>query len=80
MNQKKTSHNMASEAANILSSSKSSEIQQKLAGSVLSQVNSGYQTGAKMENIASKVLSSSKYNGTTKALAGCVLSQANKKR
>lgn len=80
MNKKKTGHSMASEAAKILNDPNSSEIQQKLAGSVLSQVNSGHQTGAKMEDIASKALSSSKYNKTTKSLAGSVLSQANKER
>lgn len=80
MNQKKTSYNIASEAARILNNPNSSEIQQKLAGSVLSQVQAGNQTSSEMESIASKALSSTKYNDTTKSLAGSVLSQANKER
>jgi hypothetical protein len=80
MNNKKTSPNMASNAAKILNNSNASGIQQKLAGSVLSQANPQHQTSAGLEDIAAKVLSSPKYNDTTKSLAGSVLSQANKQR
>jgi len=80
MNNKKTSPDMASIAAQVLHSPNASGVQQKLAGSVLSQANASHQTGAMMEDIASKVLASPKYSDTTKSLAGSVLSQSNKKR
>lgn len=80
MNQKKSSDKLASTAAKILQDSNASAIQQKLAGSVLSQASSNKQTGKEMEQIASKVLESEKYNDTTKSLAGSVLGQSNKER
>ncbi|MBP0012682.1 MAG: hypothetical protein J7545_10245 [Roseofilum sp. SBFL] len=80
MNKKKSSPQIASQAAKILSSEKSSEIQKKLAASALSQRDRRKQTGSQMENIAAKALQSKKYNETTKSLAGSVLSQANKGR
>lgn len=80
MNPKSTSTKMSTIASKVLKSPQASEIQKTLAGSVLSQVNKGNQTGSKMENVASKVLKSNKYNDLTKSLAGSVLSQANKKR
>ena len=58
-------------------SSKTAKI---LAGSALSQVQKGKQTGSKVEDLASKVLQSPKYSDKTKSLAGSVLSQSNKER
>ncbi len=80
MNTKKSSPNMASEAAKILSSKTASNIQQVLAGSVLSQVNPKNQTSGEVETIAAKALMSPKYSETTKSLAGSVLSQSAKER
>lgn len=80
MNIKKTSNDLASLAGKILNDPDASKIQKTLAGSVLSQVNTENQTGARMEDIASDVLNSTKYNDTTKSLAGSVLSQSNKNR
>jgi hypothetical protein len=80
MNNKKTSKPIASLASEILRDPNSSAIQKTLAGSALSQVNKGNQTGSEMESIASKVLDSNKYNDQTKSLAGSILSQSDKKR
>lgn len=80
MNYKSTTNKMATSAAKILNNSHSSNIQRKLAGSVLSQANTEKQSGSYMEDLASKVLSSQKYNQTTKSLAGSVVSQSNKER
>jgi len=80
MNNKKTSKPIASLASEILRDPNSSAIQKTLAGSALSQVNKGNQTGSDMENIASKVLDSNKYNEQTKSLAGSILSQSDKNR
>lgn len=79
-NSKKTSSNVASKAAKILTNPNASKTAKKLAGSALSQVNGKNQTGAEMEDLASRVLDSSKYNDETKTFAGSVLSQSNKKR
>jgi hypothetical protein len=80
MNNKKTSKPIASLASEILRDPNSSAIQKTLAGSALSQVNKGNQTGSDMESIASKVLGSTKYNEDTKSLAGSIVSQSDKKR
>lgn len=80
MNNKKTGSNMTSLASEVLRDPNASGIQKQLAGSALSQAQSGKQTGAKLEDVASKALSSNKYNDTTKSLAASVLSQSNKKR
>lgn len=80
MNNKKTSKPIASLASEILRDPNSSAIQKTLAGSALSQVNKGNQTGSAMESIASKVLGSTKYNEDTKSLAGSIVSQSDKKR
>jgi hypothetical protein len=79
-NTKKTSIKIASLAADILNDSNASKIQKKLAGSALSQSQSGNQTGSELENVASKVLNSDKYSSKTKKLAASVLSQSNKNR
>ena len=79
-NKKVTSSRISTMAANVLSDKASSKTAKSLAGSALSQVEKGKQTGDKMEDLASVVLKSSKYNETTKSLAGAVLSQSNKER
>lgn len=79
-NKKTSSETTASKAAKVLQDKNSSEIQKKLAGSVLSQVDPAKQTGAEMESIASKVIQSPKYSEDTKSLAGSVLSQSDKQR
>ncbi|QMU26598.1 hypothetical protein [Adhaeribacter radiodurans] len=79
-NKKSTSSNIAKHAAQVLSDPYASSIAKTLAGSALSQVNKGHQTGSKVEDIASKALSSSKYSNETKVLAASVLSQSNKGR
>ena len=80
MNKKRSSKEVASEAARILKSKTSSTIQKELAGSVVSQRNPNYMTGKEMETKAAKVLNSDKYAESTKRLAGSVLAQADKKR
>ena len=77
-NKKASSQKESSKAAKILQDKNASEIQKKLAGSVLSQTDPDKQTGVEMETIASKVLQSNKYSDDTKSLAGSVLSQSNK--
>ena len=79
-NKKQTSPPVAKLASQVLLDNQASDIQKSLAGSVLSQVNRGNETGKQLEAIASKVLSSEKYNDTSKTLAASVLSQSDKKR
>ena len=79
-NSKTSSPKAASQAATTLRDPRASGIAKSLAASVLSQAQTGNQTGAAMETTASKVLSSDKYSDDTKALAASVLSQANKER
>ncbi len=78
MANKKTSKSMGSFASAILKDPNASDIQKKLAGSVLAQSNSDKETSKEMETIASKVLQSEKYSEETKALAGSVLAQSKK--
>ena len=80
INKKTTSEKVASKASQALRDSSASHIKKQLAGSALSQVNSGNQTGSKMEDLASAVLKSGKYSQQTKELAGSILAQSNKKR
>ena len=79
-NEKQSSRKVANLAATTLTDNNASKTAKKLTASVLSQANSGKQTGAEMEDLASKVLQSPKYNDETKTLAGSVLSQSNKER
>ena len=79
-NKKTTSLKIAKQAAQTLSDPYASATAKKLAGSALSQVNKGNQTGSVIEDIASKALSSAKYSIDTKVLAASVLSQSNKER
>ncbi|MGV3612244.1 MAG: hypothetical protein ACO1N0_14890 [Fluviicola sp.] len=80
MNKKVTSSEVAAQAAAILADKNASKIAKELAGSALSQVNSGNQTSKEMESKAAKVLQSPKYSEETKKLAGSIVSQSNKKR
>ncbi|MHB9094584.1 MAG: hypothetical protein ACYC21_07910 [Eubacteriales bacterium] len=80
MNKKTSGGKVTRLASTTLRNSDSSEIQRKLAGSVLAQAGTAKQTGAEMEDIASRVLTSDKYNDVTKTLAASVLSQSNKER
>jgi hypothetical protein len=81
-NDKTSSKEITELAAQILGDKNASEIAKKLAGSVLSQFNSGKQTGREMEELAAKVLQSPEYRDDIdiKRLAGSVLSQSNKER
>ena len=79
-NKKTTSNQIASLASKVLTDQNASATAKKLAGSALSQVNKGNQTGSNLEDIAAKVLSSDKYSNDTHKLAASVLSQANKER
>jgi len=79
-NNKITSDRVASLAAQILHDKNASAAAKSLAGSALSQVNKGNETGKEMETLASSVLKSPKYSPETKELAGTVLSQSDKKR
>ena len=79
-NKKTTSVSVASLASKVLNNSQSSATAKKLAGSALSQVNKGNQTGADLESLASRVLQSDKYSDETQKLAASVLSQSNKER
>ena len=80
MNNKISSDQMATLAARVLRAKDSSDIQKKLAGSVLSQYATGNVTGKEMEGVASNVLNSDKYSDLTKRLAGSVLSQSDNAR
>ena len=79
-NKKVTSEKIASLAAQVLANKNSSDIAKKLAGSALSQVTKGNETGSSMEDLASKALKSEKYSKVVKSLAASVLAQSNKKR
>ena len=65
-------------AATTLANPNSSATAKALAGSVISQANTGKQSGAAMESKASMVLQSEKFSVDTKSLAGSVLSQSRK--
>ena len=79
MKNKQTSKKIASKAGKIMANNSSSNIQRKLAGSVLSQRSTTKETSEKIEAIASKVLKSNKYNSETKSLAASAMSQSTKK-
>jgi len=76
---KKTSKPMSSLAAATLRDLSSSDIQKKLAASILSQAKTNKVTSENMESIASSALKSNKYNDLTKQLAASALSQSTKK-
>lgn len=76
---KQTSEGLASQAGKIMSDKNSSQIQKKLAGSILAQRGNSKETSEEMEGLASAVLKSDKYNADTKSLAASALSQSTKK-
>lgn len=80
MNNKRSSAELASQAAKTLTNTKASNIQKSLAAGVLSQRAPEKQTSSQMEDIASKVLQSDKYADRTKSFAASLLSQSNKER
>lgn len=79
-NRKTTSPSIASLAAKVLLDNNSSNTAKSLAGSALSQVNKGNETGKQLEHLASTVLNSPKYNELSRSLAGSILSQSDKDR
>lgn len=79
-NSKRSSQELAKQAARALNDPNASALQRSLAGSVLRQSSSNAQTGASMEEKASRALNNSHSAPLTKALAGSLVSQSNKKR
>lgn len=79
-NSKKTSSDVAKQAAATLRDPNASAIAKSFAGSALAQASTGKQTSAAMEAKAAKALQSEKYSDDTKSLAGSVLSQSDKNR
>lgn len=79
-NNKRTSPDVAHMAAGILRDPKAPAIQKSFAASLVSQANTGNQTGADMESRAGRALQSDKYGDTTKTLAASLVSQSNKAR
>ncbi|GAB3226430.1 hypothetical protein [Spirosoma arcticum] len=77
-NNKTTSKNIGSIAAKLLQDPNASKIQKELAGSALSQIQKGNQTGSAMQEKAGKVLESDKYSDLTQTLAASILSQSPK--
>ena len=73
---KKSSEEMSTLASHVLKSSKYAEDTKKLAGSVLSQADSGKGSSEKLSTLASKKLKDKNSSKTAKKLAGSVLSQA----
>lgn len=79
-NSKRTSSDIAKQAAETLRDRNASAIAKSLAGSALAQHATGKQPSAEMEAKAAKALQSDKYSDTTKSLAGSVVSQSSKQR
>ena len=80
MNKKSSGQKLSTQAAKIMRSNNSSQIQKSLAASVLSQRNTRKITGKAIEAKASMVMHSDKYSGITKSLAASVISQSDKNR
>jgi hypothetical protein len=79
-NNKRTSSEVASLAADMLQNPDASPIAKSLAASALAQSSTSKQTGATMEELASRVLASEGHDAATKKLAASILSQSNKSR
>lgn len=79
-NHKRSSAKLASEAGRVLRDENASDIQRRLAASVVAQRDGSKQTGADMEDEAARVLASPKYSDETKALAASLVSQSNRER
>jgi hypothetical protein len=80
INKKQSSHDVAALAAALMNNKSASELQRKLAASVVAQARTGKQTGAKMEDLAAKALANKRSAPATRKLAASVLSQSNKER
>lgn len=78
MNKKNSSPKLAHLASETLHDNNSSVTAKTLAGSVLSQVQRGFQPSEEVQNLAGKVLESAKYNKDTKSLAASLVSQSPK--
>ncbi|ASI89642.1 hypothetical protein [Vibrio mediterranei] len=80
MNTKKTSKQVASKAAQILSDPNASKIKKSLAASAMAQADKSKQTGEYMKQKTSIVLQNDKYSNETKEFASSLLSKSNKDR
>jgi hypothetical protein len=78
MNKKNSSSKLAHLASETLNNNVSSATAKTLAGSVLAQVQKGFQPSDSVQTLAGKVLESAKYNEDTKSLAASVVSQSPK--
>jgi hypothetical protein len=78
MNNKNSSAKIAHLASETLNNTSSSTAAKTLAGSVLAQVQKGFQPSEEVQTLAGKVLESPKYNEDTKSLAASVVSQSPK--
>ena len=78
MNKKNSSPKLAHLASETLSDNSSSATAKTLAGSVLAQVQKGFQPSEDVQTLAGKVLESDKYNDDTKSLAASIVSQSPK--
>lgn len=79
-NTKQSSPTMATVAAKTLKKPSASQIQRRLAASVLAQAGTGNQTGSEMESVAARALQNPNSADLTQKLAASVLAQANKER
>lgn len=79
-NSKKSSADLAKQAAQTLRDDSASKMAKRLAGSVLAQRDGMKRTGADIEDDASMVMRSKKFSPETKALAASVVAQSEKSR
>lgn len=78
MNKKNSSPKLAHLASETLTDNNSSATAKSLAGSVLAQVQKGFQPSEEVQTLAGKVLESDKYSDDTKSLAASIVSQSPK--
>ena len=78
MNNKISSTKLAHLASETLNDDNSSATAKTLAGSVLVQVQKGFQPSEDVQTLAGKVLESAKYSEETKSLAASIVSQSPK--
>jgi hypothetical protein len=78
MNKKNSSPKLAHLASETLTDNSSSATAKTLAGSVLAQVQKGFQPSEEVQTLAGKVLESDKYSDDTKSLAASIISQSPK--
>ena len=79
-NNKKSSVDLARQAAQTLRDDSASKMAKRLAGSVFAQRDGTKRTGADLEDDASMVMRSKKFSPETKAFAASVVSQSEKSR